>query len=182
MRKDTESALKEFDVKTLGNKKNIEKTEELVGDEERIIFISPTNAIIKEVNTRHKDKLPGVAVLTDKRFIFSYQLMLQSRVDVIQLDEIRSMNCTGNSITGGHLEIHTMTKTYDILVSYKKELMLKIQKTFEDAKNNYISNASEPTQSQTSAADEIVKYKQLLDQGIITPEEFEAKKKQLLGV
>lgn len=33
-----------------------------------------------------------------------------------------------------------------------------------------------------SGADEIMKYKQLLDNGIITNEEFEAKKKQLLGL
>ena len=32
----------------------------------------------------------------------------------------------------------------------------------------------------TSAADEILKFKQLLDMGAITQEEFEAKKKQLL--
>lgn len=33
-----------------------------------------------------------------------------------------------------------------------------------------------------SAADEILKYKNLLDQGILTQEEFEIKKKQLLGI
>lgn len=33
-----------------------------------------------------------------------------------------------------------------------------------------------------SSADEILKFKNLLDQGIITQEEFEAKKKQLLGL
>jgi len=33
-----------------------------------------------------------------------------------------------------------------------------------------------------SAADEIIKFKSLLDSGIITTEEFEAKKKQLLGL
>ena len=33
-----------------------------------------------------------------------------------------------------------------------------------------------------SPADEILKYKELMDQGIITQEEFEAKKKQLLGL
>ena len=32
------------------------------------------------------------------------------------------------------------------------------------------------------AADEIVKFKKLADDGIITQEEFEAKKKQLLGL
>lgn len=34
----------------------------------------------------------------------------------------------------------------------------------------------------SSSADEIVKFKDLLDQGIITQEEFDAKKKQLLGL
>jgi hypothetical protein len=36
--------------------------------------------------------------------------------------------------------------------------------------------------SATSTADEIKKYKELLDLGIITQEEFDAKKKQLLGL
>lgn len=35
---------------------------------------------------------------------------------------------------------------------------------------------------QISAADELKKFKELLDMGIITQEEFDAKKKQLLGL
>ena len=35
---------------------------------------------------------------------------------------------------------------------------------------------------QNSSADEILKYKNLLDMGVITQEEFEQKKKQLLGL
>ena len=35
---------------------------------------------------------------------------------------------------------------------------------------------------QASAADELKKFKELLDMGIITQEEFDAKKKQLLGL
>lgn len=38
------------------------------------------------------------------------------------------------------------------------------------------------TEAQPSAADEIIKFKQLLDAGILTQEEFDAKKKQLLGI
>ena len=37
-------------------------------------------------------------------------------------------------------------------------------------------------QPQASSADEILKFKALLDRGIITEEEFSAKKKQLLGL
>ena len=36
--------------------------------------------------------------------------------------------------------------------------------------------------NQPSQADELKKYKDLLDSGIITQEEFDAKKKQLLGL
>lgn len=38
------------------------------------------------------------------------------------------------------------------------------------------------TEAQPSAADEIIKFKQLLDAGILTQEEFDVKKKQLLGI
>lgn len=39
-----------------------------------------------------------------------------------------------------------------------------------------------PVLLQNNAADEILKFKNLLDQGIITQDEFNAKKKQLLGI
>ena len=43
----------------------------------------------------------------------------------------------------------------------------------EDKKGNHI---------QGNSADELKKYKELADEGIITQEEFEQKKKQLLGL
>lgn len=46
---------------------------------------------------------------------------------------------------------------------------------------NKINNRGKNTSSQLSGADEILKYKKLLDDGIITQEEFQAKKKQLLN-
>ena len=49
--------------------------------------------------------------------------------------------------------------------------------------NDCISNANKTVESEktaTSIPDEIIKYKQLLDMGIITQEEFDTKKKQLL--
>ena len=39
-----------------------------------------------------------------------------------------------------------------------------------------------PTPSVTSSIDELKKFKDLLDQGIITQEEFDTKKKQILGL
>ena len=55
---------------------------------------------------------------------------------------------------------------------------------FTDFLDRCIADASsEPaTTAVASAADEILKYKELLDKGIITAEEFSAKKAQLLGL
>lgn len=54
----------------------------------------------------------------------------------------------------------------------------------QDIKNQRVSSSSEMQKSQStiSVADEIVKLKKLLDDGIITIEEFNAKKKELLGL
>lgn len=49
--------------------------------------------------------------------------------------------------------------------------------------DDFIANKGTSTQvNRASAADEIIKFKALLDQGILTQEEFDAKKKQLLGL
>ncbi|MCD7881228.1 MAG: SHOCT domain-containing protein [Clostridiales bacterium] len=55
-------------------------------------------------------------------------------------------------------------------------------KNKEEAQNMQNSSVSyiPPTTSTQSAADELRKYKELMDQGIITEAEFAAKKEQLL--
>ena len=45
-----------------------------------------------------------------------------------------------------------------------------------------MQNANENSQNTFSAADEIKKFKELLDSRIITQDEFEKKKKDLLGL
>lgn len=57
----------------------------------------------------------------------------------------------------------------------------KMKEYIEDYILNARTNSATVIQ-QTSAADELKKFKELLDMGIITQEEFDAKKKQLLGL
>ena len=47
---------------------------------------------------------------------------------------------------------------------------------------NIIANRKTSESTDSDQADDIRKYKKLLDDGIITQEEFEAKKKELLGM
>ncbi|PFA26739.1 hypothetical protein CN390_27865 [Bacillus cereus] len=62
----------------------------------------------------------------------------------------------------------------------------KEQKMADEIKEyieGFLANKSKPQVAATvSGADEILKYKELLEQGILTEEEFQAKKKQLLGI
>lgn len=62
-------------------------------------------------------------------------------------------------------------KKYNELVQKMKDKIEELQQTLN----------GQPV-SQLSSADEIKKYKELLDQGVLTEEEFTEKKKQLLNI
>lgn len=105
----------------------------------------------------------------------------------IQSVQFRDGVCIQFGILGGR------ECTQDIFAAANDEntLMLKPGEQSEKAEiiKNYIeerileaSKPKETPQQQSSAADEILKLKQLLDVGAITQEEFEAKKKELLGL
>ncbi len=93
-----------------------------------------------------------------------------------------------NTLTFYIMPAGTKAKTDSILYqSYKKEandvisffdsLVHQAQK---DMHQQLVNNAH--TNAAQSVADEILKFKNLMDQGIITTEEFEAKKRQLLNL
>ncbi len=52
----------------------------------------------------------------------------------------------------------------------------------EDEQEQVPENKVEQSQNSLSAFDDIKQYKELLDLGIITQDEFNAKKKELLGL
>ena len=64
--------------------------------------------------------------------------------------------------------------------SFADSIADKIRPVFEEYKNH--EDDEETGNAAVSAADEIKKFKELLDMGVITQEEFDAKKKQLLGL
>lgn len=177
MREDLQKVIDEFNSKL--SKKDILKIDEVVEKTETILFAAATNCVIKSVNINKTENYPGIAVLTDKRFIFTYKVLLNWTLETINVSEIQAINCSGNGLTGGHVQIHTLVKTYDILVSYKKDIAQKIEKAFETAKNNAAA-PSTPTGSDDAFA-QIEKLSALRDKGILSDEEFQAKKQELLA-
>ncbi len=71
-----------------------------------------------------------------------------------------------------------------LLRAFDKKVPIESEKiyNFLMKKISDIKKANINSHTAISSADEILKFKNLLDNGIISEEEFEAKKKQLLGI
>lgn len=92
-----------------------------------------------------------------------------------------------DSITGLEFESGAITAEINVFVGgalAKKLRIPKTKKTEEIAKDliNTIEPMRKNASSNISTADELKKFAELKSQGIITEAEFEAKKKQILGV
>lgn len=71
---------------------------------------------------------------------------------------------------------------YKIAVKNAQEVLSMLQFICSQKESGRKDDSKKESKVELSNADEIRQYKQLLDDGIITEEEFNVKKKQLLGV
>ena len=199
MREDVNRALQEFQIKTFGNKKALEKSESLLSDDETVLFVTPTNISTVIISTQQQLlTLPGVVYLTDKRFIFMRNTKTPNN-DFLPLEKVTHIDYKANGLQPSVIIVGDDVKTFSFIVSYKFDAVTKVLETFNSACDKILkeittdpeieNNSPEPEPlifdtdyAIISAADEIRKYKSLLDDGIITQEEFEAKKKQLLNL
>lgn len=72
------------------------------------------------------------------------------------------------------IALHIITLLFCVILKFNRFEKLLTQ--FTNKKETNVNNDT------VSNADELLKYKELLDTGVITQEEFDAKKKQLLGL
>lgn len=73
-------------------------------------------------------------------------------------------------------------KKYDILYQEISVCMKAARQKKLKESNKVVSDTNSQTEKYISTADEILKFKQLLDMGVITQDEFDLKKKELLGM
>lgn len=157
---------------TFGTKKEIKYLPNILDDNETVL--SFTSGFF--------DGNTWLIVLTHRRLIFLDKGMIYGlKQREIPLDHINSV---------GH-KIGLMLGSIAIQDGASAIRIDNIQKQtivpFIDALNKSIDNfkmgrSTCKEYSSMSSADEIKKYKQLLDEGIITNEEFNIKKKQILGL
>lgn len=111
-------------------------------------------------------------VVTDKRVYGKSAFGIKIDLPLDKISSIGSCFPMGIKVatSSGIIRFWLLTNHSEVFSSISA-LLQKRQKPFEITENSNVSNA-----------DEIKKYKDLLDSGVITQEEFDAKKKQLLGL
>lgn len=125
----------------------------------------------------------GVA-LTKQRLLIGGQIKGWLKVSyTAQSFDIKNINAISQtwSMVGGDLVIDTLGDDIRIGIS-SREVVNSIISDFDAALHSIKTEKDGVIIQQASAADELKKYKELLDTGVITQEEFSAKKKQLLDL
>ncbi len=151
---------------------------QLLSDEEAIIcFIG----LHKYVSMTQHDGNFAYAI-TNKRLILGQKKVIGESVQFINLDNLNDITYTSGGIYG-YITFDSFKECFKVCFPTQEAAKLYpvLNNYFADFKQKNKA-ASAPASVNTSAADELRKYKQLLDDGIITQEEFNAKKKQLLGL
>ena len=132
-----------------------------------------------------------ITAYDDKPYIdWEYGVFNKQCVRIYYKDIVNISYFKGGIVKDAYFAISTYGRTYhaklvgdfqniDVLAN-ALENCREIQRNQEA--NPYTNTNTTANNISNSGADEILKYKNLLDQGILTQEEFDAKKKQILGL
>lgn len=124
-----------------------------------------------------------VLFITTERILYGCKGVLWSTVKSVNLDDCRDVESDTFGILKGTIKINTRTEL--VKFETKKSETIRLSGLIEGIIKEVVDAKKAPaTQvvNQISAADELKKFKELLDANLITQEEFDAKKKQLLGL
>ncbi len=133
MRNDVIELTKKYEVKTLGNKHNIEMLELEIQPDEILYYIAPTIITSWDRKTSKKTSLPGIVFFSNLRFLFQNRTIydVTTTLEIMFLD-IHSISSKGNGITGGHISFCTEDKRIEFLISYKKDIYCKVELLLAD--------------------------------------------------
>lgn len=123
-------------------------------------------------------------VFTDRRMIACEAVFLGLQWKIVDMDTVKDSRIDAGFLSTT-VRFDTLTDKTGLSVTKDNasQVLMVIQEVVKRCKARANAQAAAPVAAATvSAADEILKFKSLLDAGILTQEEFDAKKKQLLGL
>ena len=134
-------------------------------------------------NYRNNSKHDGnyAYAITNKRIIMAQKKMFGQNLQSVLLKNLNDITASTGFLSG-IITIDTMKEEFNVFTnkSVANNICEKAHEVLLLLEDRKESKPVEPA-SRFSDADEIMKYKNLLDSGIITKEEFDKKKKQILG-
>lgn len=121
--------------------------------------------------------------LTPKRFIMAQKRIIGNFLKSIYLENVNDVTMKKGLIFGT-IEVDTIKEVVQIEVAKEcaDNIYYCITSSLERIKKANKEREDSVGTLKGSDAEEILKFKQLLDSGIITEEEFNYKKKQILGI
>lgn len=133
-------------------------------------------------NTHIKNKESGVVVLTNKRLFFVQSILGQGHSKEILLTDIQSIDQKNviDIMMSSILRVQGITISFE-MDGKKTQLSAFAEKINKERIQSTGARVSSANHS-VGTLDDIEKLADLMDKGIITAEEFEAKKKQILGL
>lgn len=171
----------------LGNK-STKSAASMVHEDESVLYAINANVALGEpqgkikVNTMSfKNKINGTLVITNQRLLFAAESGF-SASKAVYLSDIDAVDYSSvGSVIGSVLRVQSRSTVFAI--DGNKKILSPFQSKLDEAVHMARHSALGTTVIQSNTpADEIKKYKELLDMGAITEEEFATKKKQLLGL
>ena len=114
------------------------------------------------------NNITGVEVKKPGPFVNGF-IQIQTAGQMSPKSNFRLSGGTYDAVNDENSVVFTGEENYQIALNIKNYI------------ENYQQNNNTNNLNQISAADELMKFKKLLDDGIITQDEFDSKKKQLLN-
>lgn len=200
MREDIQKAIKEYEIAvTPFFKKCVGYAEKYLNDDEDVILCLDIDFCINYPDPTKKVVLPGIVFLTNKRILLHCKLKKEDFIDTLPIEEITDIKVFSPSLCDDHIQVYSADKIYDFpimtkqrgfvvsVVQSKQAAFGKIYRAFLFAKNpngfgepDVVGTEKKPTQS-SDIPDQIEKLSALKDKGIISEEEFQSKKTELLS-
>ena len=186
MRNDIEQLIKENKINTFGFKSCIKRLESILAAEEKVLYLVSGNATMDpkskmEVDVLNiKNKEPVVLALTDRRIILIFKILMSERIEQFPNREIKEHRIIRNGLVGSKLRIATITRVFDIDLSYKKDTTDKLEQILQVIERNPDNTVAPKNNDVDGPIEQIEKLAQLRDSGILSEEEFKDKKEELL--
>lgn len=155
------------------SKRQLKTLASMLHDDEKILYLTCTSRAWGPV-------LPYLMICTNYRVLIMQKGFIYGNdIKQIAMDKINAIDYHLSLMYGEFQIIDGAGKETKIDKVPKKEVV-KLVKTIQEAMNDYQPQKTTQSNNCNNGINDLKKLKELADEGIITQEEFEAKKKKIL--